>query len=147
MFSRTKSNTDFAEGSCWISAIRLALSGMTLTRASRLNVCGSTRSAVPAQLLETTSTSRWALGAARAGGARAARAAAIRSRASRRIAPQLTETTPFIELAPVAFLAQDQLVGQRHPHGRRRVGHDRHRLGHAARDRVARAVGLDHDLV
>src|SRR3954447_22805214 len=56
-----------------ISAIRSSRSGTTLIRVSRLNVWGSIRSAVPAQLLLTVRTSRvagrvaaWAGDAARA---------------------------------------------------------------------------------
>ena len=65
---------ELAVGSALISAIRARLSGMTLMRLSRLNVCGSTRSAVPAQLLLTTSTSRVPLSGAAdvVAGARAA---------------------------------------------------------------------------
>ena len=54
----------FSAGSASISAIRSSRSGMTLIRARRRKVCGSTRSAVPAQLLLTTMTSRWPAGAA-----------------------------------------------------------------------------------
>ena len=52
------SKKSLAVGSASISATRFARSGITLTRFSRLKVCGSTRSALPAQLLLTTSTSR-----------------------------------------------------------------------------------------
>ncbi len=43
-------------GSLWISAMRSSLSGIVLIRARRLNVCASTMSAVPSQLLPTNIT-------------------------------------------------------------------------------------------
>ena len=62
--ARIASKYSFLGGSAVISAIRSSLSGITSIRASRLNVCGSTRSAVPAQLLLITITSRCPAGAA-----------------------------------------------------------------------------------
>ena len=96
---RMLSKKNFAVGSALISAIRARLSGMTLMRLSRLNVCGSTRSAVPAQLLLTTSTSRVPLpGAADVvAGARAAVAmiaeSSIRGRGIR-ITPRIMSPYP-----------------------------------------------------
>jgi hypothetical protein len=47
-----------AAGSAWISAIRSARSGTMSSRPMRVNASGSTTSAVPSQLLPTSSTSR-----------------------------------------------------------------------------------------
>src|SRR5829696_7652023 len=70
------SKTAFHPGLASISARRASRSGTTLIRASRRKLCGSTRSAVPAQLLLTTRTSRMPVAAGAAAGAAANRAQA-----------------------------------------------------------------------
>ena len=78
-----------------ISATRSCASGMTLMRSSRSNVRGSIRSAVPAQLLLTTSTSSVSAFAATADGARTPSAAALatthRTRATLPITPRSSQ--------------------------------------------------------
>jgi hypothetical protein len=72
--ARMPSKANERAGSARISAIRRALSGTTFRRLTRWNVPRSMTSAVPAQLLLTTRTSRSLASAA--GGTRSAAAAA-----------------------------------------------------------------------
>ena len=92
------SKYSFFAGSAVISAIRSSLSGITSIRARRLNVCGSTRSAVPAQLLLITITSRCPSGAA--GAAVGAASAPARATANANHLRCLMSPPPLGAVAP-----------------------------------------------
>src|SRR5688572_31731073 len=59
----------------------------------------------------------------------------------------ITRETVTDLLPAISILSEYELVGQGHPWRRGRIGSHGHRLGHAARDDVARSVRLDRHLV